>query len=164
MSRVIEMPEGDFEEINSSSQIRGELELKWVLCPEWPGSSGKPGLYWLTGLSGNDFDDYQSAMFEVEGSEYTLNMRKNSIRLLAYCLVNKSGDRLYPNLDRGMKEIGFKPHNGIDRLATVAREMNGLDKNAKKRAEKNSSDPASSDSSDSPSVVAIRHDEPSSEM
>lgn len=159
--RIIEMPEGDYEEITSSRDIRSELAVKAIACPEWPGPSGRPGLYFVSELIGADFDAYQAVMFEIEGSEYTLNMSGSSIRLLAYALVKRNGERLWPNVEVGIKEIGQKGQGGIDRLATVARALNGLATDAAKSAEGKSSAPASSSSSDSPSDWDIPAEEPS---
>lgn len=156
-------PDGDYEEIESASQIRSTLAIEHVVCPEWPGPSGRPGLYHVTELAGGDFDDYQSKMFEVDGSDYTLNMTENNMRLLAKCLVDRRGNPLWPDTEKGIKEIRFKGQGGIARLSEVARRLNGLDKAARKRAEGNSGPaPTGVSSSGSPENSATPAAEPSS--
>ncbi len=160
------LPEGvsldDVEEIHTSGQIRSELAVEPVVCPEWPGPSGKPGLYLVSELAGGDFDDYQSAMFKVDGSDYELNMRENNMRLLAKCLINRDGNPLWPSVEAGIKEMRFKGQGGIARLSAVARRLNGLDRNAQRRAEgKSEPGPTSGSSFGSPENSATPVGEPS---
>jgi hypothetical protein len=154
----------EYEDIESATQIRSNLVVEAVICPEWPGPSGRPGRYGVAELMGDDYDEYQAGMFEVEGNDYTLNMRSNNIRLLAKCLVNlKTRQKLYPDYAHGIEEIGKKGQGGIARLSAVARRLNGLDSASKKVAEgKSGATPPACSTSDSPGSVDTPAGEPSS--
>lgn len=153
----------EYEDIEAATQIRSNLKIEKVVCPEWTGPSGKAGRYGVAELMGDDYDEYQSGMFDVEGNDYTLNMRKNNIRLLAKCLVNNSGQKLYPDYELGIAEIGRKGQGGIARLSAVARRLNGLDSSSKKVLEgKSEATPSACSTSDSPGSVDTPAGEPSS--
>jgi hypothetical protein len=154
----------EYEDIEAATDIRSTLVIEPVVCPEWPGPSGKPGRYGVAELMGDDYDEYQSGMFDVEGNDYTLNMRRNSIRLLAKCLVNlKTGQKLYPVYAEGIAEVGKKGQGGIARLSAVARRLNGLDSSSKKVLEgKSEATPSACSTSDSPESVDTPAGEPSS--
>lgn len=155
----------EYEDIETATQICSDLEIDTVICPEWPGPSGKPGRYRVAELMGDDYDEYQAGMFVVEGNDYTLNMRSNNIRLLSKCLVNKSGQKLYPDFALGIAEIGKKGQGGIARLSAVARRLNGLDSASKKVAEgKSEATPPACSTSDSPGSVDTPAGGPSSVM
>lgn len=153
----------EYEDIETATQICSTLVIEPVICPEWPGPSGRPGRYRVAELMGDDYDEYQAGMFEVEGNDYTLNMRRNNIRLLAKCLVSSSGKKLYPDYEHGVAEIGKKGQGGIARLSAVARRLNGLDSTSKKVLEgKSEATPPACSTSDSPGSVDTPAGEPSS--
>ena len=153
----------EFEDIESDDQICWDRVIEEVICPGWPGPSGKPGRYGVAELDGNDYDEYQAGMFDVEGSDYTLNMHKNNIRLLAKCLVKLStGQKLYPDYEEGIKRVGRKGQRGIAQLSAVARRLNGLDASSKKVLEgKSGATPPASSTSDSPASADTPAGEPS---
>jgi hypothetical protein len=153
----------EYDDIFSIGDIRSELRVEEVIVPEWHGPRGNLARCHVRELPGNEFDLYQSAMFKIDGSDYELNMSENSLRLLAYCMCDKAGAPMFPNKERGIKQLGFLGQGGLDRVATVARRLNGLDKGSKKRAEGNSEETRSdSGLSDSRSDSDTPADEPSS--
>jgi hypothetical protein len=121
--------ENDYEVVASADSVTAEFDRKLVVVPEWSMHSGKSPAYWVHELDGTEYDAYQSAMFKMgKGSNYTMSLRGNMLRLLTYCLRDANGHHLYPTTDEGIKKLGQKPQGGLDRLSTMARKLNGLAK------------------------------------
>lgn len=140
----------------ASQIIPCPLQTKVVDVDEWEQS------YAVWELNGLDYDEYLQGMFiPGEGSDYTMTMAKNMLRMLAFCIRtertedNAGGTRLWPDADSGIEHLGQMGQRGLDRLSTVARELNGIGKDGKK-GDPNSSPQKSSSSSTSatPSATA----------
>lgn len=146
----------DFEVVTTATQIQpAELARERVIVPEWKTPSGKAAAFFVYELNGADYDEYQQGMFLADGMDLQLTLRANTLRLLAFALRDPHGNRLYPDTERGISAIGQMGQSGIDRLGTVARQLNGLGRNARKAAEGNSvAAPSGASSSASPSHSA----------
>lgn len=108
----------------SKDAILGADDRRWedVEVPEWGGTVR------LMGLSGSERNDYQASLVVVgsQGQVQRLNMKDQTARLLAKCLVNDAFDRLFT--DAEVKQLGAKNGAVLDRLHKIAQRLSGLRK------------------------------------
>lgn len=77
-------------------------------------------------LSGADRDAYeQSNLEQTRGGATKLNLRNARARLVALCLVDEHGKRLFGKAD--IDRLGKLPAAELDKVADVARDASGLD-------------------------------------
>lgn len=122
----------DLPVLRSSSQIRWEVARELVPVPEWKCK------VWVQELDGDEKDEYQRGMFDVDGSEYTLNFKHNTVRLVVYSARDEHGNRIWPNTERGVKEVAKLGSAGAERIAEVARRLSKLTRESRKEIRGNS--------------------------
>jgi len=109
--------------------------------------------YRLREMSGTERDDYEIAALKKTSNgtgktTHEVEMKFLRARLVALCLVDESGERIYG--DKQIKECSELPQGVLLKLYTAANKLNGLEPEAVKEAEKNSaSDPEISSASGS---------------
>lgn len=110
------------------NQILGAEDLKTekIKVPEWGGEVH------VATMTGEARDAWEQALVDGKGGAKTDNI---SARLLAYCLVNDKGKRLFSESD--VTALGRKSSAAIARLAQVAMRLNGLSERDIEDAAKN---------------------------
>ncbi|MEU3600877.1 hypothetical protein ABZ714_19460 [Streptomyces sp. NPDC006798] len=105
-----------------------------VPVPEWGGDVR------VQGMSGSERNAYQSSLVVMGsgGSVQRLNMADQTAKLLAKCLVDAEGERLYS--DKEVKALGAKNGAVLERLSKVAARLSGLRKEDMAEAEGKSED------------------------
>jgi hypothetical protein len=116
----------DLPVISSSRQIRWEVARELVPVPEWGCQ------VWTNELTGEEKDEYQSGMFDVDGSDYTLNFSNNTNRLVVFAARDEAGNRLWPNTKRGVEEVAKLGSAGAERIAEAARRLSKMTKESRK--------------------------------
>lgn len=114
-----------------------------VPVPEWGNKSVR-----LASLTGTQRDDFEakSMIQKKDGSRQT-NLTNFRARLLALCMVDGSGGRVYSDVDVPL--LGQKNASVLERLFDKAREMNGMsDDDVKEMTENFDSDQSESSTSD----------------
>lgn len=122
----------DLPVLASARQIRWEVARELVSVPEWKCR------VWTQEMTGEEKDEYQRGMFEVDGSDYTLNFANNTNRLVVYAARDEHGNRIWPNTARGIKEVAALGSAGAERIAEVARRLSKLTKESRKTIRGNS--------------------------
>lgn len=131
----------------TASQIPTDLACELVQVPEWRLA------VWVYELTGAELDEYHAGGVTVTGSTVTPNVRDSTMRLLCLTLRDAGGNRLYPDLETGIADLGTRGSAGLDRLASVARRLSRLTSDAEKDAEGNSEPaPTGCSPSDSPPI------------
>ncbi len=108
-----------------------DLTTEIVEVPEWGGS------VIVRGLTGLERGKFQSSLISqdgkvVEGRKKTrkpafgIDISFAEIRLVAYCVVDKKGKRIFS--DRDVKALGEKSGLALSRVGDVAQRLSGLDK------------------------------------
>lgn len=98
-----------------------DLQTEQVEVPEWGGA------VLVRGLTGAQRGDYLQGLviFDGKGNRTGVNL-KNTHRLVALCLVDENGKRLFTDAD--MKDLGGKSGAALERVETVALRLSGLDR------------------------------------
>lgn len=128
----------------SRDQIDTADDRQWedVPVPEWGGEVR------IVGMSGTARNAYQQELVVIggDGKPKSVNLDDQLAKLLAKCIVDEDGKRLYN--DREVRALGAKNGAVLERLAKVAKRLSGLGENAVEDAAGNS-DAAPSGSSTS---------------
>lgn len=128
----------------SRDQIDAADDRQWedVPVPEWGGEVR------IVGMSGTARNAYQQELVVIggDGKPKSVNLDDQLAKLLAKCIVDEDGKRLYN--DREVRALGAKNGAVLERLAKVAKRLSGLGENAVEDAAGNS-DAAPSGSSTS---------------
>lgn len=136
--------------LSSAAQIQVEIARELVTVPEWKAK------VWVQELTGRQLDEYRQPMYKTEGSSFKMSLENSNLRLLALALVDGNSNRLFPNTDRGIKELGVLPASGTERLGSVARRLSGLSSDdsgtAGGAAGNSGSEPTDDSTSDSPAI------------
>lgn len=90
-----------------------------VDVPEWGGSVR------MRSLSGKERDDFEASMMQRKGNKVKDNMANFRARLLALCIVDENGKRLFV-LPTEVLALGDRSAAAIQRLYNKANEMNGF--------------------------------------
>ena len=110
----------------SKAQITSADDRKWedVCVPEWGGTVR------LLALSGTDREAWELSTMVMgpNGSVQRRNLVDARAKLLAKCLIDEDGHRLFT--DKEVKDLSAKSGAVIDRLFDIARRMSGLGKDA----------------------------------
>lgn len=134
----------------SKSQIlkaQDRAKLEKVPVPEWGGD------VYLRILSGTERDQFEDETYKVRGKTVELNRTNIRARLLAICLCDEKGARLFTDADAAA--LGEKASPVITRLFDLAQKINGLTKADVEDLAKNSGAGQAGDStSDSPPISA----------
>lgn len=95
-----------------------DLQRESVEVPEWGGS------VLVSTLSGVDRDAWDQSLVQVEGGKAKANMDNIRARLVALCLVDETGARLFKSGD--VAALGRKSGAALSRVFAVAQRLNGL--------------------------------------
>lgn len=89
-----------------------------VDCPEWGGSVR------VRSISGAERDRYEESLIQQRGNSRQMNMRNARAKLVALCVVDEQGNRLFS--DQDVNALGRKNAKPLDRLWDACRKLSGL--------------------------------------
>lgn len=95
-----------------------DIPIREVEVPEWGGTVR------MRGLTGSERDAYELSLFQVRGEKRIPRMENARARLVALCIVDGEGNRLFS--DEEVKALGGKSGKVLDRLFDEARKLSGL--------------------------------------
>jgi hypothetical protein len=121
--------EFQFPELVDSGGIQWSAARERIDVPEWKCS------VWVQELTAAEMDEYRAPMFEIDGSDYELNMSNNTTRLVVMTARQKSGARIWPDTARGIAVVNSLGSAGCERIADVARRLSHMTKESKKALE-----------------------------
>lgn len=104
----------------SRDQILDAVDLKTeeVQVPEWGGS------VLVRGLNGTERDAYENGLIRMEGQSAKSNLLNMRAKLVALCLVDEKGGRLFADTD--IRALGRKSASALERVYEVAARLSGL--------------------------------------
>lgn len=91
----------------------------------------------LREMSGTERDRFEAAAFKEEGGKRTIDPLYLRARLVALCLIDESGERMYSDAEITTLSDDL-PASILGTLFTAAQKLNGLDAQAVEDAGKNS--------------------------
>lgn len=97
-----------------------DLEFEDVPVPEW-GAGKEVRLMSLTGTQRDSFEDKSLVQ---KGANAKMNLVNMRARLLALCIVDENGKRMFSDIDVNL--LGQKNAKVLERLFSKAQEMNGM--------------------------------------
>jgi hypothetical protein len=104
------------DEITSVNDVKYED----VLVPEWGPDKGVR----LKSLTGTERDNFEASSIIQKGSNARMNLVNMRARLLALCIVDANGKRMFADVE--VNKLGQRNANVLERLFTKAQEMNGM--------------------------------------
>ena len=107
-----------------------DLQYEIVSVPEWGGEVR------VRGLTGAERDAYEKSLIEQRGNRAIYNPVNARARLVALCVVDEHGKRLFSDAD--VEAPGRKHAVALTRVWEVARRLSGLTAEAVEELEKNS--------------------------
>ncbi|MCW2902598.1 MAG: hypothetical protein JWO67_4863 [Streptosporangiaceae bacterium] len=141
----------DFPVLTSGAQLQDvQVRAELVVVKPWRRK------VWCQELTGEELDEFREPMSVIgKDNSITLNLKNNTLRLLAMAIRDANGNRLYPNTDAGIKILGKMPSSGLEILAAVARRLSGMgEDDVEEMAGKSEAEQTSASSDDSPSQSA----------
>ena len=106
------------EQILQAEDLRSEK----VEIPEWDGS------VIVRGLTGSERGRFQNSIMSQNGNVNSKNvmvdMKDAEMRLVAYCVVDENGKRLFTEKD--IAELGKKSGAAINRISDIAMRLSGF--------------------------------------
>lgn len=96
-----------------------DIPTEDVHVPEWGGTVR------LRGLTGAQRDAYEASVVEMRGETRRFKLQNLRARLVALCLVDDNGDRLF-NDHAAVEKLGAKSAKALDMLFDKARRLSGL--------------------------------------
>lgn len=104
----------------TKEQILGVVDLAFedVEVPEW-GGTVRVGM-----LMGAERDAFEQGVVERHGKKTQLNLTNIRARLVALCVVDEEGQRVFGEAD--VKALGRKSALALNRVFEVAQRINGL--------------------------------------
>ena len=133
------MPVLTREQIDKAQDLLREV----VDVPEW----GDGAQVVITSMGADERDAWEASMIETRGNSQRMNYRQARAKLVSRCMVDESGKRLYS--DSEIDALGKRNGAVIDRLFSVAKRINALEKKDIDELTKNSS---AGQTEDSPSA------------
>lgn len=117
-----------------------DLVIERVDVPEWGGD----GFVYVRSMGGDERDEFMDAGVDTSGPKPKAILRGATARLLALCLCDEDGLRLFTSDD--VVELGERNALVLARVEAVADRLNGFDKKAVERSAKNSKETPSGES------------------
>jgi hypothetical protein len=95
-----------------------DMQFEDVDVPEWGGTVR------VGSMSAAERDTYEQSLVSAMGPDRQLNMRNARARLLAWCIVDEGGARVFEEAD--IEALGAKSAATVGRLFDVAARLNGI--------------------------------------
>jgi hypothetical protein len=118
-----------------------EIAIERVPMPEL----GEGAVAILRGMTGTDRDSYESGLVIQKGKRSTVNLVDIRAKLVARCLIDEAGQRLFTDEEVGL--VGAMRADLLDRLYKVAQRLCGLSDEDADDLGKSSPSPAGTSSS-----------------
>lgn len=97
-----------------------EIGVERVPMPEL----GEGAVAIVRGMTGTERDSYESGLIVQKGKRSSVELRDIRAKLVARCLVDESGERIFR--DEDVAEVGKMSAPLLDRLYKVAQRLSGL--------------------------------------
>lgn len=132
------------DELLSKDEIFGmdDIPMEEVVVPEW-----KNRKVLICGLTAAGKNAYQASLLEIKGSSRRVRMENALAKLLVRTIVNRQRQPIFTETD--IERLGSKSAAALERLATVANRLSGMDEKENAELVKNSE---AAQSADSPTV------------
>lgn len=128
--------EEEFPLLTSSYQLENAdipLESEEVVVRPWKMRA------FVRALDGGELDIYKRGNFRKDGSALRLTLENQNLRLCALAMVDPgSGNKLFRNVEEGIRVLKRKPAAGSEILAKVINRLNGQTEEEKDEIEGNS--------------------------
>lgn len=95
-----------------------DLSVELVKVPEWGGEVN------IRTMTGTERDAWESSLFETKAGNTKANMENLRAKLLVQCIVDDEGAKLFTEKD--IHKLGAKSAKALDRLYSIARDLNGV--------------------------------------
>ncbi len=95
-----------------------DLTLEPVEVPEWGGN------VLVRGLTGAERDAYEASIVKQVGNKARMDMENMRAKLVALCLVDENGKRLFTQADA--EALGKKSGAALQRVFAAAQRLSGL--------------------------------------
>jgi hypothetical protein len=95
-----------------------DRRTRTVAVPEWGGE------VLIRSLSGKERDEFEASLQVTRGNKTKQNVANFRARLLALCIVNEAGERLFVSAD--IPRLGDKSVAALQRVFNACNELNGL--------------------------------------
>jgi hypothetical protein len=132
------------DELLSKDEIFGmdDIPVEEVVVPEW---NNRKVL--ICGLTAAGKNAYQASLIEIKGTSRKVRMENALAKLLVRTIVNRQRQPIFTETD--IERLGSKSAAALERLATVANRLSGMDEKENAELVKNSD---AAQSGDSPTV------------
>lgn len=95
-----------------------DLPTERVAVPEWGGE------VLVRGLTAAERDAFEASIVKRRGQKTEMDLRNMRARLVAMCVVDEQGNRLFS--DQDVEALGRKSASALDRIFEVAQRLSGL--------------------------------------
>lgn len=95
-----------------------DIPTEVIDVPEWGGQVK------LKGLTGAERDRFEQDSVQGKGKDTRMNILNIRARLVALCIVDESGKRMFNKHD--IEALGKKSAQALDRVFTAAQKLSGL--------------------------------------
>jgi len=95
-----------------------DIAREQVEVPEWGGH------VFVRGMTGEERDSFEASLVERRGKTRELNFKNMRAGLVARCVVDENGTRLFTDGD--IAKLGQKSASALDRLYEVASRLSGI--------------------------------------
>lgn len=95
-----------------------DLPTERVYIPEWNGE------VLVRGLTAAERDAFEQSIVETRGKNTRMNLRNIRAKLVALCVVDEQGNRLFSDEDAEL--LGKKSAAALNRIFEVAQRLSGL--------------------------------------
>ena len=129
------------DELLSKDEILGmdDIPMEEVVVPEW-----KNRKVLICGLTAAGKNAYQASLLEIKGNSRKVRMENALAKLLVRTIVNRQRQPIFTETD--IERLGSKSAAALERLATVANRLSGMDEKENAELVKNSDAAQSGDS------------------
>ena len=129
------------DELLSKDEIFGmdDIPMEEVVVPEW-----KNRKVLICGLTAAGKNAYQASLVEIKGTSRKVRMENATAKLLVRTIVNRQRQPIFTETD--IERLGSKSAAALERLATVANRLSGMDEKENAELVKNSEAAQSGDS------------------
>ncbi len=95
-----------------------DLEIIELFVPEWD------GYILVRGMTARERDQWETSIVKQKGNNTQLDMRNARARLVAMCVVDQKGNRVFGDSD--VAALGNMSAKAIDRIFSVAQDLSGV--------------------------------------
>jgi hypothetical protein len=128
------LPKGDKSTLLANAK---KLNTKEIDVPEWGISVN------IKELMGSERDRFESSTVKIDSKTGNLvpNMVNQRARLVAMCLVDETGKRMFSDTEADILTLGSLSAKGLDRVYEAAQELSGLSNEGTDEAVENFDEP-----------------------